>query len=161
MDAGLHFEDLSVGRTFQTDGRTVTESDVFLFAGLTADYNYLHVDRHAAATGPFGAPVAHGMLVMSIGQGLFVSSRLLHGTSLGLAGFSEWKFTRPVFFGDTVHMQIEVSSARLTSRGDRGVCQFLLSLRNQEDDEVQTGIAVVLVASRGSGQSGTGDAVHK
>jgi acyl dehydratase len=150
VEDGKFFEDLSVGDNFSTDGRTITESDVIMFAGMTADHNYLHVDFQSARKGPFGAPVAHGMLVMSIGQGLLVESRLLHGTSLGLAGFSDWRFVKPVFFGDTIRAEIEVTGTRRASRGARGVCHFGLRLLNQQSEIVQSGTAVIMVAIRPS-----------
>jgi acyl dehydratase len=145
---GRYFEELSPGMTFCTDGRTIIDSDVMQFAGLTADHNYLHVNHEAAKDGPFGAPVAHGMLVMSVSQGLFVLSGVVRGTSLGLAGFSDWRFLKPVFLGDTIHAEVEVKAARRASRGARGICEFEVRVVNQASAVVQSGTAVVLVATK-------------
>lgn len=143
---GLYLEDIEVGQKFDLDGRTITESDVLRFAGLTGDFNSLHVDYEEARAGPFGRPVAHGMLVMSVAQGLLVQSRIVHGTSLGLAGFEEWRFIRPVFMGDTIRSSVEIMGARRASSGDKGVCRFRQSVRNQTSELVQEGSYVVMLA---------------
>src|SRR5262245_21116976 len=57
----LAFDDLVVGDEWESPRRTVTQADVVLFAGISGDYNPLHVDHHAAERGPFGRPVAHGL----------------------------------------------------------------------------------------------------
>ena len=67
--SGMYFEDFEVGARFVTAGRTVTESDVMSFAGLSGDMNPLHVDREFARGTAFGEPVAHGLLVLSIAAG--------------------------------------------------------------------------------------------
>src|SRR5262249_52451359 len=64
------FDDLVVGDEWESPRRTVTETDVVLFAGLSGDFNPLHVDHSSCKTGPFGRPVAHGLLGMAIAAGL-------------------------------------------------------------------------------------------
>ena len=69
-DSPLYFEDIPLGQVFRSTGRTITEADIVAFAGLSADYNPLHVDAHYAAATPLGGRVAHGLLVLSITTGL-------------------------------------------------------------------------------------------
>ena len=63
---GLYFEEIEVGKGLVTAGRTITESDIVAFAGLSGDFNQLHVDAEYARVGEFGQRVAHGLLVVSI-----------------------------------------------------------------------------------------------
>ena len=68
--AAVFFEDLTVGQEFTSPGRTVTESDIVIFAGLSGDYNVLHTDAEHMKTSIFGERIAHGLLGVSIQQGL-------------------------------------------------------------------------------------------
>jgi acyl dehydratase len=66
----MPFERLAEGASFETRGRTITESDVVAFAAQTGDWHPQHADAHWAADGPFGERIAHGMLVLSYAVGL-------------------------------------------------------------------------------------------
>src|SRR5437773_2221933 len=69
-ESPLYFEDIPLNHVFKSSGRTITEADIVAFAGLSADYNPLHVDAHYAAGAPLKGRVAHGLLVLSITTGL-------------------------------------------------------------------------------------------
>ena len=90
----LAFDDLTVGDEWESPRRTVTEADVVGFAGLSGDFNPLHVDHESARDGPFGQPVAHGLLGLSIASGLTSHSPLV-ATQAFLA-ILEWKFLAPI-----------------------------------------------------------------
>ena len=79
--------------------RTVTESDIALFAGLTADFSPVHSDAAYAARGVFGRRVAHGLLGMSLAEGLLGRAP----AAMAPAVAWEWSFDAPVFAGDTIH----------------------------------------------------------
>ena len=83
---GLYYEDFSVGDAVETPARTVTETDVVNFAGLSGDYNPLHTDAAFAAASPFGQRIAHGLLVVAFVSGLL--ARLSRRNRLGLCGTS-------------------------------------------------------------------------
>src|SRR5438094_7488063 len=102
----LYFDDLSVGQEFESQGRTVTEADIVLFAGLSGDYNPIHVDHEFAKTTTFKRPIAHGMLVMSISSGLGLNAPLAR--ILAILEFTEWHFRAPVYIGDTIRVQNEI-----------------------------------------------------
>ena len=92
---GLYFEDFAHGRKIVSGGRTITEADVVGFAGLSGDYNQIHMDAEFAAAGPFGQRVAHGMLGFSIASGLAVQTGFMEGTVLAFreerhGGFREF-----------------------------------------------------------------------
>ncbi|MBZ0098850.1 MAG: hypothetical protein K8F30_07180, partial [Taibaiella sp.] len=66
---GMYFEEYEVGQKMVTRGRTITEADLVMFAGLTGDYNPMHTDAEYAATSLAEKRVAHGMLIMSYAVG--------------------------------------------------------------------------------------------
>jgi acyl dehydratase len=98
-----------VGDGLETRGRTITESDLVAFAGLTGDHHPQHTDADWAAHGRFGARVAHGMLVMSYAVGLvpFDPERVV-----ALRGLESLTFKRPVMIGDTIRVRTRVESLR-------------------------------------------------
>lgn len=144
---GRYFEEFMPGESMTTAARTVTESDIVRFAGLSGDYNQIHTDAVYAANDTFGQRVAHGLLVQSIATGLAVQSGIIEGTVLAFRELSA-KFSRPVFIGDTVHVSIEISETRLLPRLGGGNVTMKYRVINQEDKVVQRGDWVMLVKSR-------------
>lgn len=149
MASSLYFEDFAPGRVFQTAGRTITETDVVNFAGLSGDFSSLHLDDQFASAGPFGRRIAHGLCTVTIFSGLFVQLGLWDDTAVAVLSTS-WTFSGPVFLGDTVRADIKVAKARLTSRGDRGVITFAVTLKNQRGETVQTAEWVQMFLARGA-----------
>ena len=85
MSRARHFEDFEVGAETVTDSRTVTEADVVAFAGVSGDYNPLHVDVEFARTTPFGERIAHGLLGLAIASGLVSRTGAIEGTTLAFS----------------------------------------------------------------------------
>jgi acyl dehydratase len=159
----MHLEEIEVGTTFQTSRRTVTEADIAAFAGVSGDFNPLHVDEiFAREQTPFGGRIAHGPLVLSMSYGM--RSVRDDWKILALAS-CERQFRSPVFPGDTVWGVYEVLERR-TSRSRPGVGFVTLgvSIRSDRGEVVQEGRDVLMVASRGGaqpagdGQPGAADA---
>ncbi len=144
----LSFQDLAVGDEWESPRRTVTEADVVAFAGLSGDFNPLHVDQEAARQGPFGRPVAHGLLGLAIASGL--ASHAPRVDTLAFLAILEWKFLEPVAFGDTIHVVTRVSALESRARGRRGVVTWHRRLLNQEGKTVQEGRTQTLVRGRAS-----------
>ena len=144
----MYFEDFAVGATFSTAARTITESDVMSFAGLSGDDNPLHVDREFSKQGPFGEPIAHGLLVLSVASGLGIQTGIFTGTNLAFLGVEDWRFVGVVKFGDTIRMESTVLETRPTSKPGRGVVRIGQEIKNQHDEVVQKGVFVQLMASR-------------
>lgn len=141
----LFFEDLAEGVAFETGRRTVTEADVVNFAGLSGDFNPLHVDALHAATTPFGRPVAHGLLVLSMVSGLRQRTGIFDGSLVAFLEIRSWRFLRPVFPGDTLRARAEVIQRRETKDPTRGVVVQRVEVFNQHDEPVQAGEFVLLV----------------
>lgn len=144
---GRYFEEFEVGQTMVTAGRTVTEGDIVRFAGLSGDFNQIHTDADYAANTMFGERIAHGLLVLSIASGLAVQTGIIEGTVLAFREL-EWKFSRPVMVGDTVHAEIEVEDTKAVPRLGGGNVTMKVTVRNQNDDVVHRGRWVMLVKSR-------------
>jgi acyl dehydratase len=144
----LYFEDLSPGDAFLSTGRTVTESDVVNFAGLSGDFNQIHLDAEAAKETMYGQRVAYGVLGLSIATGLLDRLGLFRESMAAMMEIESWRFVAPVFIGDTVRLRLTIEDTRLTSRGDRGVVRRHLELLNQRDEVVQTGVITVMVLCR-------------
>jgi acyl dehydratase len=147
----LFFNDLAVGDEWESPCRTVTEADVVGFAGLSGDFNALHVDHEAARRGPFRKPVAHGLLGLAIASGL--SSHSPQVATLAFLQIKEWKFLLPIYFGDTVQVITRVDSLESRARGRRGVVTWHRRLVNQEGKTLQEGLTETLVRGRGGARS--------
>ncbi len=149
----LSFDDLLVGDEWESPRRTVTEADVVLFAGLSGDFNPLHVDHSAAKNYPFGRPVAHGLLGLAIASGLM--SQAPRVDTLAFLAILEWKFHRPILFGDTIHAVSRIESLEAQAKGRRGIVTWHRCILNQDGHLVQEGRTQTLVRSRSRKSAGS------
>src|SRR5690606_33922947 len=96
--------DLEVGMSAESPARTMTESDIMTFAGLSGDYNVIHTDAEFCKETPFGERIAHGLLGLSIASGLV--TRNPGGNQHRIIAFlgMTWDFKRPIMIGDTIHV---------------------------------------------------------
>lgn len=142
---GLYFEEFQVGQTVTTSARTITEADIGAFAGLTGDYNSIHTDAVYSATTPFGQRVAHGLLVVSIVSGLAARTGVMEGTVLAFREIVEWKFSKPVFIGDTVHAVLTVEETKALARLGGGAITLSVDVRNQSSETCMRGRWIALM----------------
>ena len=145
---GNCIEDFTVGQVDLSRARTVTETDVVTFSWVSGDINPMHTDAVHSAKSPIGQRIAHGALGLSMATGLSATLGYLDGTAIAALGIDQWKFLKPIYFNDTIHLRATVKEARLASRGDRGVLVRLMELINQHGDVVQSGLMTTLVLSR-------------
>ena len=145
---GLYFDEFEIGQRFYSAGRTITESDIVSFAGLSGDYNQIHTDAQFAENTPYGQRIAHGLLVTSIASGLIAQSGLIEGTVLAFREIGNWKFAKPTFIGDTVSVEVDVTATKALRRLGGGSVEIALSIKNQNDEIVMKGSWVVLIISR-------------
>lgn len=143
----LCVEDMRVGDRWASEFREITPADVADFATLTGDHDPLH----SADSGhsPFGEPVAHGLLGLSVLAGL--STRSPEVATLALIGITEWQFESPIFFGDRVQVVTEIEEIQQHGRR-AGRVTWRRQLLNQHGRVVQRGRFVSLVASRNRGR---------
>ncbi len=142
---GMYWEQWEVGAEFDSPARTVTEADIVAFAGLSGDYNPLHVNEEYCKTTVFGGRIAHGPLVYAIAAGLLFQLHLYDDTLIAFLGFENLKFTKPVKPGDTIRARIKVLDKRETSSPERGVMRRQLQVLNQRGEVVQEGIQAFLL----------------
>ena len=129
LQRGKYFEEFEVGMSFTSPGRTVTESDIVSFGTVV------------------GQRVAHGLLGLAIASGLAVRTGVLEGTVIAFREIVDWKFVKPIFIGDTVHVVQKVLEVKPLPRLGGGAVNIELRLINQHDDVVMKGVWKVLVAS--------------
>lgn len=132
---GLTFDQFNIGDTFVSPSRTVTETDVVNFTGVSWDINPLHTNAEFAKGTPFGERIAHGMLVASMGTGLGNQIGVLEGTTLALME-QVIRYKGAVKFGDTIHIELIVKEKRETSKPERGIVVFDTPIKNQRDETV-------------------------
>jgi acyl dehydratase len=143
-----YLEDLYAGDTFTSAARTITESDVVAFAGLSGDFNPIHTDVEFAKDTPYGQRVVYGLLGLAMLTGLLDRTGLFSGSAIAMLGIRDWTFTAPMFIGDTIRFRLTITDVRRTSSGDRGVVKRHFELLNQRDEVVQHGHIDLLVRAR-------------
>ena len=147
---GKTFDEFNVEDDFTTARRTITESDVVTFAGLSGDFNPIHMDREFADKTPLQGRVAHGMLVESIATGLGNQLGIFEGTTIAVLSMTI-NYKGPVKFGDTIHLELKVIEKKETSKPDRGIVIFQTNVKNQKDELVIDGQWVVMMTRSGGG----------
>ncbi len=147
LPRGRYFEEFQLGDTGVSGGRTITETDVVSFAALSGDWNQIHTDAEFAKGMPFGQRVAHGLLVLSIATGLFNQLGFIEGTILAFRDLT-WKFSAPVFIGDTVHLVAEVTKLKALPRLGGGSVVLSAKVVNQRDEVVARGDWNALMVSK-------------
>jgi len=145
---GLYFEQFKPGLRVLTAARTITEGDIVTFAGLSGDYNQIHTDVEFSKGTPFGQRVAHGLLVLSIASGLAMRSGVLEGTVIAFREINNWKFSSPVFIGDTIHVELVVVETKVLPRLGGGAVVIELAVKNQRHETTMKGTWTALIASQ-------------
>ncbi len=144
--ARRYFDDIQVGEEYESPGRTVTEADIVIFAGLSGDYNVLHTDAEFMKQSIFGERIAHGLLGLAIQAGLFTRATQAYAT-LAFVGL-RWKFKGPIKIGDTIRLRATVIGKKETSKPDRGLVTVQRSVLNQRGEIVQEGETDLMVERR-------------
>jgi len=144
---GRYFEEFAVGDKMTSQGRTITESDIVAFAGLSGDYNPVHTDAEFCKGSQFGERIAHGLLVLSVASGLAWQLGFMAGTADAFLSL-ECKFTGPTKIGDTLKVSAEVAQKRGMPGSTGGMVMFNVEVKNQRDEVIQRGKWNVLVHSQ-------------
>ena len=146
----MFFDEFKIGDTFHTRSRTVTEADIVAFAGLSGDFNSLHVDAEYGKTTPFGQRIAHGLLVLSIASGLMVQTGITSDSVIAFYGIDKLRFVKPVFIGDTITVANRVFE--LSPKDEtRGLVVFETTVTKQTGDPVLVFRRLVLLRRQAAG----------
>ncbi len=141
---GLYFEEFAVGDAASSVTRTVTETDIVTFAGLSGDFNEIHTSETYSKNSIAGRRVAHGLLGLSIASGLAVQMGFMLNTIEFFRGI-EWEFTAPIYIGDTIRLDLEVLEVKPFPRLKNGKVTLKLQLKNQDGTVTQRGNWSLLV----------------
>ncbi len=144
---GKYFEQFAIGDEAQSVGRTITEGDIVTFAGLSGDHSQIHTDAEYARGTPYGQRIAHGLLGLSVAVGLLVQVGFIEGTIIAFRELT-WKFSLPIFIGDTLNARATVTGLKPFPRLGGGLVTFAVEIRNQEDKIIQLGTWVALIAGK-------------
>lgn len=134
----LYFDELDVGKEWNSPRRTITEADIVMFAALTGDHNPVHTDEEFAKNTVFGGRILHGPAGFAIATGLESRLGIKEGTAIAFLGMT-WDLRGPIKIGDTIHVYQRVDSKRETKKPGVGIVNFHVSLRNQRGESVQEG----------------------
>lgn len=149
----IYFDDLVVGMEYISAARTICETDIISFAGLSGDFNPLHIDREFAAKTAHGERIAHGLLVLSIISGLSTRTALMLGLAEQMVGLLnlECRFRHATKIGDTIHARLTVAGLRRTSKDDTGVLTLNREAIDQTRRVVMESVWTLLVRCRSEG----------
>lgn len=138
------YDDLSVGDWIDAGSTPVTAAHIDQFAAVSGDRYALHMDEAFAASKGFGGRVAHGLLVLSMVDGLKnnASARLDGLVSMGW----NWRFDAPVLAGDVIHADLTIVGKRTTKSGTKGILRTQFDVTNQRGILVQSGLNELLFA---------------
>ncbi len=129
-----YFDDYRIGESRRTNGRTITEADIVLHAGQTGDFFPHHMDAEWAKTQPFGQRIAHGTLILSVAVGL--TADRINPVAFSY-GYDRIRFIRPVFIGDTIHVDAVIQEKRDDpKRSGYGFVHELCTTTNQRNEVV-------------------------
>jgi acyl dehydratase len=145
---GLLYDDLSVGMTFRSPGRTITDADVIGFGTLTGDLSEVHTSDVYAESSQFGRRIAHGLLGLSYAHGLmWPRTEQLRHTAIAFLGISDWRFVAPLFLGDTMFVNYSVAAMRDSkSKPDQAIVTFDVEVVDQTGRLCQKGQKLELLS---------------
>ena len=146
--AGLYFEDFELNKTYKSAARTVTETDVVNFAGLSGDFNPLHMDEeYAKNSSIFGKRIAHGILGPVMMTGMSNQTGLFEGTTIAFLEMNV-KYVGPLIIGSTVHLEFIPIEMRHTSKPGKGVIKYAANLVDQDGKVVSECIWNIMMKAR-------------
>lgn len=151
---GRFFEEWKEGDEFLTPSRTVTETDLVMFAAMSGDYNELHTSEEFMKGSKFGRRIGHGLLGLALSHGLMFRTGFTENTVIALMGVDSWKFLSPFYIGDTIHVKLTVVETRPSrSKPDLGFVKLSFELVNQKGEVIQSGVKTFAFKRRAGGAS--------
>ncbi len=135
LGKGMYWQDMKIGDTYRTFGRTITEPDIVNFIGCTGMLEVLFTNEvYRQTESAIKGRLAPGALVFSIAEGLVIAGTI-QGTGMAFLGM-DLEIKGPTLAGDTIHVDIEVIEQRESSKGGRGFVRTRNTVINQKDQVV-------------------------
>lgn len=151
-DTAVYFDDVVPGAVYRTSERTISQADIAAFAELTGDRTPIHLDEEFCRNGPFGRPIAHGIMGAALMSGLKSQLHLYDVSSIAALGWDSLRYQKPLLAGDTVHARATYLEKRLSASNPlRGIVREQVELVNQHGEIVSDGVfAIMLRRDRGA-----------
>ena len=147
LPAGRHFfDDVAISDRIETGSLTIEASHIDRFAELTGDRFEIHMSDAGAARHGFPTRVAHGLLILSLVDGLKNQAPAQFAAIASLGW--DWRFAAPVFPGDTIRATMKILTKRETRRADRGIVTIDFAVTNQHGAIVQSGVNTLMLQRR-------------
>ena len=147
LGLGFTWEQLAPGQRFRTLNRTVTEADLMMFVGVTGMVEVIFTDQtFAAEKGAIQGRFVPAALTYSLIEGLLCQT-MIQGTGLAMLELNK-RVLKPVRVGDTIHAEVEITSVRPTSKGNRGIVASRIDIKNQAGEVVIAYEATRMLAGR-------------
>ncbi|QKT08801.1 MaoC family dehydratase [Gordonia sp. X0973] len=148
---GLYYEEFEVGQVIEHEvRRTVTEADNVLFSTMTLNMAPLHLDAEYSSHSIHGQRLVNSLFLLGLVCGISMQ-QTTYGTTLGNLGFTETKFPKPTFHGDTIRVRTEIVAMRESKkRDDSGIVTFRHQGINQRDEVVCDTLRVGLMIKKSS-----------
>jgi acyl dehydratase len=147
----IFFEDYTAGETLVSPGRTITESDIVMFAAMTGDWHPIHTDVEYAKKTIFGERIAHGMLGLTLGSALIFRLGPYVFTPkkfIAFYGMDKIRFTAPIKIGDTIRCEAKVAELKEKDKAT-GTISYEASIKNQRDETCVIFSPKILVGRKG------------
>ena len=145
LGLGFTWEQLSAGQKFRTLNRTITETDLMMFVGVTGMVEVIFTD-HTFGAGTIQGRFVPAALTYSLIEGLLCQS-MIQGTGLAMLELNK-KVLAPARVGDTIHAEVEVTAVRPTTKGNRGIVVSKIDIKNQNGEVVITYEATRMLAGK-------------
>jgi acyl dehydratase len=145
---GKTFDELTRGDEVTTTGRTITETDVVNFAGISGDFHPEHINEEYAKKSPLGGRIAHGLLTTAVATGMVNQTGITEGTTIAVLEMKQ-RFIKAVKFGDTIRSVFKIINKKETKKPDRGIVTASLTVLNQRDEVVLEAEVVMMLYRKG------------
>ena len=152
MAEQVSFDQLEVGATWHGPGRTLTEADLSYACMSSGDWHPIHADAEFVKETPLKARIFHGTYGIHIAIGMASHFPELGGDVIAALGLSQWRYLKPLFVGDTVHVEVTIASKRETSDPKRGIIERQIRLVRHGGEVVQEGNVQTMIKRRGGGE---------
>jgi acyl dehydratase len=146
-----YFEDFKPDQIFESNGRTITETDLTFFSMLSGDWNPIHANAEFAKATRYGQRVVHGTLGIAIATGMLHELGIFDRSVIAMLGFRNWVFRAPLFVGDTIRLKLTILDTEPGRSGRSGRVGRRFQLLNQKDELVQEGESDVLILTKENG----------
>jgi acyl dehydratase len=148
MSISYYFEDFAVGQSFESTGRTITETDLTMFSMLSGDWNPIHADAEFAKSTRFGQRVVHGALGIALATGMMHQLGIFERTAVAMMSLQNWKFVGPILVGQTLRLRLSILEKEEGNSPRVGRVNRALQLVDQGGTVIQDGISDVLMLKR-------------